>query len=190
MTVPGSTYRNNRVGARRLSPCFGHTQSVPSDAPEPPLGQHTVSRFVLKQFGDAGLVAAYERASGRWRRLSFGPRIFETTFDAHDPQRSEALWGGVETRAGQVLGLLKDRTVLEDPTAVHTVRELTAVHWARSRGFITAREVVTDRVVEESKRNILRSKPHLLADAYLGEVGLVPTTRDQLEQLRRAGRLS
>jgi len=182
VTAPASRSTGPTDPLTAMVPGFGHAELVAPNSPGPPLGQHTVSKFVLKQFANGdGTVAAYERATGRWRRHSFGARIFETTFDGHDPHRSEALWQGVETRAGLVLEHLNDRTVLEDATAVHTVRELMAVHWARSRGLMTAREIVTDRVVEESKLNLLQTKPHLLADAYLAEVGLVPTTQDQLE---------
>jgi hypothetical protein len=62
-----------------------------------------------------------------------------------------------------------------------TLRDLMAVHWARSRAIMTARDAITEGIVEDSKRKTLEARPHLLVQAYLTEVGLIPTTSAQLE---------
>jgi len=61
------------------------------------------------------------------------------------------------------------------------LRDLMAVHWARSRAIMAVREAITDGIVESSKRRILEERPHLLVQAYLAEVGLLPVGKAQLE---------
>lgn len=149
-------------------------------APGTPMGQHTVSKFLLKRFADKGDVAVFDRRDGRRQRRSFGSGIFETTFDAHDPTRSEAMWGSVETQAGITIRRLESGLPLKSDDG-QTLRDLMAVHWARSRAIMTARDAITEGIVEDSKRKTLEARPHLLVQAYLTEVGLIPTTKDQLE---------
>jgi hypothetical protein len=144
------------------------------------MGQHTVSKFLLKRFADKGDVAVFDRRYGRRQRRSFGSRIFETTFDAHDPKRSESMWGSVETRAGITIRRLESGLPLKSDDE-QTLRDLMAVHWARSRAIMTARDAITEGIVEDSKRKTLEARPHLLVQAYLTEVGLIPTTSAQLE---------
>ena len=166
-------------GLRGFALVLAHGKSLRSvtlvrmaKAPGTPMRQHTVSKFLLKRFADQGDVAVFDRRDGRRRRLPFGSGILETKFDAHDPKGSGAMWGSVETRAGINIMRLEWGLPLKSDDE-QTLRDLMAVHWARSRAIMIARDAITEGIVEDSKRKILEARPHLLVQAYLAEVGLL-----------------
>ncbi|UDY22924.1 DUF4238 domain-containing protein [Nocardioides sp. Kera G14] len=144
------------------------------------MGQHTVSRFLIKGFADKhGQVAFYDRAASRHRRVPFGSRIFETVFDAHAPDETEMMWGRVETRAGHVLARLKEKPTLQ-PGDEEPLRDLIAVHWARSRGMMTARMNLTGQVVEQSITSVLGQHLPMIATAYRNTFGEEATSAEEL----------
>ena len=148
--------------------------------PGKPKAQHTVSRFLIKGFADKhGQVAFYDRAAARHRHIPFGSRIFETDFDSHDPDETEKMWGRVETRAGNVLARLKQQLTI-DPGDEETLRDLIAVHWARSRAMMTARDRVTGQVVEQSITNVLDRRLPIVEAAYRNTFGHEPASAEDL----------
>lgn len=139
-----------------------------------------MSRFLIKGFADdQGRVAFFDRAADRHRRVPFGSRIFETLFDAHDPAETEKLWGRIESRAGEVLARLHGRPTLQ-PGDDETLRDLIAVHWARSRGMMTARMSITSQVAENSITNVLDQHLTMVASAYRQTRGEDPATVQDL----------
>jgi hypothetical protein len=143
--------------------------------------QHTVTKRLLKEFSDSqGQLAVYERGHRTRQLRTPGAGIFTAQFDAFDSRGAEALWNQLETRFPRALSRVEARSALQDTTTVSTVKDILALHWARSRAIMEAREPITDQVIEDSKRHMLITRPDLLARGLKEEVGLVPASQADL----------
>jgi Protein of unknown function (DUF4238) len=144
----------------------------------PPRRPHTVSQVVLREFTRAGELTMYD--SDRQIFITKGPRAgFYMPFDQHDPIGSEELWGEIEKRIPKMYAALNARAATSDPQVEAIVRDVLALHWARS----AAMKAVHDRVTEEVKRRSMEkraSEPALLAGAMLESKGLHATSPDAL----------
>jgi len=135
----------------------------------PPKKQHTVSQVVLRRFALHGNIRVYDRAAGRF--YSQGPgSVFRSYFDQVDPTTAEARWGAIESRVPAAYRLLDQRRP-PDEQAAATLRDLLAMHWARSAAMRRAHEQVGERVV--AQRIDERSRqPEFLATLFRQRTGL------------------
>lgn len=141
--------------------------------------QHTVSQVVLRQFTLRGVLTIYD--SDRQIFLSKGPRAaFHMPFDEHDPVGSEERWGEVEVRVPSLYSALQAGTPADDPEVEATVRNLLALHWARSSAMKVAHQEVMERVLRRSIQNLARY-PALLEREMLRLTGLHASSPQALQ---------
>lgn len=142
--------------------------------------QHTVTKRLLKEFSDdQGRLAVYDRDRGRQLRTP-GAGIFTARFDTFDSRGTEDTWNRLETRFPAALSRVRTRTALQDASTVSTLKDILALHWARSPAIMEARERITNQVIEESKRLMLLRQPAMLAQGLRQAVGLVPASEAEL----------
>lgn len=138
----------------------------------PPRGQHTVSRGVLRRFTLRQTLSVYDRQ----KDLIFNPGsnhgIFKTNFDPHDPLGAEGRWAEVEQRLPEAFKALDDRTALDNPAVVDILRDLIAVHWARTPVMKDLHETIAKKVMEDSIRR-REFQPEILARGLESATGLI-----------------
>ena len=105
-------------------------------------------------------------------------------FIAHEPLAAEQRWGAVEQEMRQVYQLLARREVFNHPQAVATLRDLLAVHWARSPAIRLMHERVGAGVAEDQRR-AWAARPDLLARAFTERTGLAPAGPEALDWINQ-----
>ena len=131
-----------------------HAVVVVSDDDTVPLArpatkQHTVSQVVLRQFTVRQEMSVYDARRQVFMRK--GPRAgFNMSFDQHDPFGSEALWAATENQIPKMYASLHARSAVGDPDAEDLIRDVLALHWARSAAMKAAHERVLQEVAERS----------------------------------------
>ena len=139
-------------------------------------GQHLVTRQLLRGFADGrGQLAVLERPHMSRKLKTHGAGVFKAKFDAYDSQGAEDRWNKLESRFGPALAKVRARTALADPEVVASLKDLLALHWARSRAIMVAREPLVAQLVADHKNDMLSERPDLLAQALRTEVGVDPT---------------
>ncbi|MFJ1512793.1 DUF4238 domain-containing protein [Cellulosimicrobium funkei] len=145
--------------------------------------QHTVSQIVLRQFTVGSVMTLHDAKQQIF--LSKGPRAgFHIPFDQHDPMGSEELWGRTETRIPKMYAALGARREVNTPTVEAIVRDVLALHWARSAAMRLAHEHLTEQVSQRSMAE-LANAPELLRRAMLKSTGLHPFGPGALEWFNR-----
>lgn len=144
--------------------------------------QHTVTKSLLKAFSDTtGNVAVYN-AERHLRQLKPpGAGIFTTKFDSYDSRGSEDFWNSFETNFPRAMQKIRQRSALDDPDAVGILKDLMAVHWARSPAIMVARDLAVDAMVEGSKRKMLDEHPGMVSRALRERTGLVVAPRSAMQ---------
>ena len=141
--------------------------------------QHTVSQVVLRRFALRGVLTIYDSEQRIFIRK--GPRAaFHMPFDRHDAVGSEERWGEIEDQIPQMYSLLKAPSPEEDPRFQSVVRDVLALHWARSAAMKAAHERVTEQVMRRSIENFARY-PELLDREMLKSTGLYATSAEALD---------
>ena len=137
-----------------------------------PDGQHTVSRVVLRQFamGRNKSLTVYDRTKGRVFRTGPGAVFKCSKFIAHDAQEAENRWGLVETRLPKAYLAVESRQALEDPATLDILRDVLALHWARSPATRALHEKVGDEVLRESRLSYAR-QPEVLRQLFRARTG-------------------
>jgi hypothetical protein len=150
----------------------------------PPRAQHTVSRVVLRGFTWNREVAVYDRERDIIHRKGVGGVFKMQNFDGHDPVGSEERWREDETKMNRVHGVVERRELLGDAAAVATLRDLLAVHWARSPATKGMHEQIAAKLAAESVQK-LAHQPELLAKAFTQLTGLVASGPEALDWANR-----
>ena len=144
-----------------------------------PKRQHLVSQVVLRQFARRGVLTLYDGA--RQIFITKGPRAgFYMSFDQHDPVGAEELWKKTEDRIPKMYAALEARTASGDPGVEALVRDVLALHWARSGAMREAHERVMEQVMRRSIEDVARD-PDLLAREMLRSKGLIATSSAALD---------
>lgn len=113
--------------------------------------------------------------------FSKGPRAaFHMPFDRHDAIGSEERWGEIEDQGPKMYAALEARTAVGDPGSEAILRDVLALHWARSGAMKAAHEQVTEQVTRRSIENLARY-PGLLERAMLKSTGLHATSAEALD---------
>lgn len=144
--------------------------------------QHTVTKSLLKQFADRqGKLAVYERRVGKRHLRSAGAGVFTMEFDTYDSRFAEDRWNVLENQFPKAFQAARNRSALQDAKIVATLKDMIALHWARSIAIMVARERMFGDLVEKHKRDMLTNRPDLVARALKAEVGIVATTSSALD---------
>lgn len=115
-----------------------------------------------------------------------GPRAaFSMSFDQHDPFGSEALWAPTENLIPRMYASLHARSVVGDPGAEDLIRDVLALHWARSAAIKVAHERVAQEVAERSIARVSRQS-ELLRRGMEQATGLHASGPEGLEWFNRA----
>jgi hypothetical protein len=135
-----------------------------------PKGQHTVSQVVLRKFTTKSLLTVYDRETQLIRNLGPGG-AFKMQFDQYDSLGSEERWGKIEKRLPKAYTALEARTASGDEEIEDLLRDLLAMHWARSAAMRMAHEIVTRNVRDDHIVQMSES-PELLRFAYRQRTGM------------------
>lgn len=114
-----------------------------------PKKQHTVSKIVLKQFARRQLLTVYDRERGMVRDI--GPNgAFRSNFDQHDPLGSEERWGLIEKQLPSLYQAIHRRDALGSSEFEGLIRDVLAMHWARSPAMKATQAALTEKVRDDS----------------------------------------
>jgi hypothetical protein len=160
-------------------------QTVPvSSNLRPVSNQHTVTKRILKEYADShGKLAVFDRTAGTRQLRSPGAGIFTTQFDLFDSRGAEERWNIFENRFPAALSRVRLRTALTDDRTVATLKDLIALHWARSTSIRVTQERIYAKVIEEHKRRLVKTRPDLLERALRNDVGLTAASHAELNWL-------
>jgi hypothetical protein len=100
------------------------------------LKQHVVSATLLRRWADGGTLVAYYLATGKQRRRSPKAEGFIRGLVRDGADAVEARWSRIEQHAPAVFSALDDGTLVGDPVATGHLKDLFALHFARSRTMI------------------------------------------------------
>lgn len=146
--------------------------------------QHLVSRVLLDRFaagqGKKRRIEAFDLVTHQTRLVRPNTVGFEKDFIRRDPQASESIWQAIEDRIGGVFTALEDQSLLRDSEAVESVREMIAVHWARSLMLKAVWRAAQHRTFS-SRRAILLRDPEKLRQVFRDLTGLEPAGPQALE---------
>lgn len=110
-----------------------------------------------------------------------GAGIFKIKFDSYDSRGTEDFWNSFETNFPRALDTVRTRSVLDDAEAVSILKDLMAVHWARSTAIMIARNLAVDQIVQESKRTTLDQHPGKVARELRVRTGLEVAPRSAMQ---------
>ncbi|MDA8359441.1 MAG: DUF4238 domain-containing protein [Actinomycetota bacterium] len=149
--------------------------------------QHVVTRALLArwchQTKDGPRMGHYS--------LEYGPRpptsptsvAKLTNFVKFDSQRTESLWGLTESRLPDALAAADAGTLFTAPSHVGTIKDMIALHYARSFEVLDGHEDIWREGLEVAKRRFLEDPEHL-SHVYFLKTGLhLPLTATSAHEL-------
>ncbi len=138
-----------------------------------PRNPHTVSRVVLSQFTLRSEMRIYDRNLNRLSTRGTRKIYVYPGFDSHQPQASEDRWQTFERRMNDAYRAIRSHRAFEDDSIVELLRDILALHWARS----PATKLVHERIkgeVSQTQQQRLEQNPSLMQAFFVHETGLAP----------------
>ncbi len=144
--------------------------------------QHVLSQVLLARWAVDGEVVAFNLATGTSRLRSPRSEGWVEDFIAAGSAEVEAVWGEVEDKAFDALNAVEAEDLFSQPAQVEVIRDLLAVHIARSKGFLAVFRRALAGVAEgQHTRNLmdLLRVPAVQAALFEHQTGgLVPAGRE------------
>jgi hypothetical protein len=137
--------------------------------------QHTVSKVVLRRFLSHNQLSVFDRKGAVIQSTGLRGAFHYDDFIAHDANEAERRWWEVENKLNRVYKLIDQRRALDDPDAVATLRDLLAVHWARSPATRAVHERIRASVIAQHRAEFAAT-PGLLERLFTTQtLGLLPS---------------
>lgn len=135
----------------------------------PTTHQHVVSQALLKRFASpAGLISAYDVRWGVTKQRTSKAIGFQENFVKHKPDATEAIWKEVEDRISPAFAEIDAQTGQLTMPTEETIRDLVALHFARSLATAAGHE----QALLDVELQVHSDKPTLARLARLKHKGL------------------